>query len=394
MHPATLNEKVMRTFIMMIAIPFAMSTAVAQNFGIGVAAPTRAKLEVWGAAGAGKTSGYFDYDRGISLQRNYAAIGMNQYLDNTTYGRYMNTGHAAYWEFVHDDNTLSKGLSLNIAPPGNIDAAIPSVNKVWEFSANNRFRILSPGGGVNGILDVGRGVGVDGTALFIGSTYNSHFNYSTNEHTYIRAGKGASKVYLNDIPNGNVIFGNGSISVGINTNGYVPPTTLEVRQSNGGMELSNASYPNLPMEWRVELGSNPNFSLYYTNSLRTYFSPVSGSLNPVSDARLKTNVQPLPAILDKIMLLRPVTYKMKDAPAGQGRMIGFLAQNVQKLFPLLVSEQMFGTDMLGLNYAGFHVLAIKGIQEEQLKIEALEKGLSDIERRLQAIEQKFPSQQQ
>lgn len=378
----------------LVTLLFCTGWAVkAQNFGIGIATPTRAKFEVWGALGTGKTSGYFDYDRGITLQRNYAAIGLNQYLDNTAYGRYMNTGYAAYWELVHDDNTFAKGLSLNIAPSGIIDAVIPSATRVWEFSMNNRFRILTPiSSGVNGILDVGRGTGGDGTAMFIGTTYNSHFNYSTNEHTYIRAGKGASKVYLNDIPNGNVIFGNGTASVGINTNGYVPPTTLEVRQSNGGMELSNASYPNLPMEWRVETGSNPNFSLYYANSLRTYFSPVNGSLNPVSDARLKTNVEPLPDILDKIMLLRPVTYKMKDAIYGQGRMIGFLAQDVQKLFPVLVATQMSGTDLLGLNYSGFHVLAIKGIQEEQKKIVSIDKGLEDIERRLNTIEQKLEIQ--
>jgi hypothetical protein len=255
---------------------------------------------------------------------------------------------------------------------------------------NNRFKILSTGSGGSAILDVGRGTGNEGTAVFIGTEYRSHFNYSTSEHTYIRGGKSFSHVILNDIPNGNVVFGNGSSTVGINTNYYVPPTTLEVRQSNGGMELTNASYPDLPMEWRVASGSPANFYLYYANSVRTYFSYTDGALHPISDARIKTNVQALSSLLDRLMQLRPVTYMMKDAVEGQGRSIGFLAQQVQTLFPLLVANHMDDkNDLLGLNYNGFNVLAIKGIQEEQVQLDDLEKELIDIDQRMKSIEQQL-----
>ncbi|MGL4632453.1 MAG: hypothetical protein ACRCVT_14725, partial [Leadbetterella sp.] len=47
-------------------------------------------------------------------------------------------------------------------------------------------------------LDVARGNGIDGTAIFRGTTYTSHFNYSTNEDTYIRGGKSGSNVLIND----------------------------------------------------------------------------------------------------------------------------------------------------------------------------------------------------
>jgi hypothetical protein len=45
-------------------------------------------------------------------------------------------------------------------------------------------------------------------------------------------------------------------------------------------------------------------------------------------------------------------------------------------------------DLLGLNYSGFNVIAIKGIQEEQAQIDGLKKDLDHIEFRLQAIEKK------
>jgi hypothetical protein len=155
------------------------------------------------------------------------------------------------------------------------------------------------------------------------------------------------------------------------------------------MELTNTYRTDLPWEWRVTLGGAANFQLLLANSLRTYFSYVDGSLHPISDGRVKTNIQPLPPVLDKLLQLQAVTYMMKDAEPGQRRSMGFLAQNVQKYFPTLVSPGMNNTaDLLGLNYSGFNVIAIKGIQEEQEQITALDKGLDEIDVRLQAIEKK------
>jgi hypothetical protein len=178
----------------------------------------------------------------------------------------------------------------------------------------------------------------------------------------------------------------------LNTNYYLPPTTLEVRQSNGGIELTNSSYTNLAWEWRVVAGSNgATLNLYYSSAqyLKNYFSPSNGAL-AVSDRRVKTNIEPLQPVMDRIMQLEPVTYMMKDAIKGQRRSMGFIAQNVATLFPNLVSHNMpGGEDLMGLEYSGFGVLAVKGIQEEQVQIEKLETDILSMEKRLQAIEKKL-----
>lgn len=75
---------------------------------------------------------------------------------------------------------------------------------------------LNPLGGNVGIrvsaasasLTVARGTGLDGTAMFGGTTHASHFNYSTAEDTYIRGGKNGSKVIINDGSLGAVVIGN------------------------------------------------------------------------------------------------------------------------------------------------------------------------------------------
>ncbi|HEV2783236.1 MAG TPA: LamG domain-containing protein [Actinophytocola sp.] len=84
----------------------------------------------------------------------------------------------------------------------------------WVQSHGNRPLAINPisnrvGVGLSapdGTLDVARGSAPGGTALFRGTQRISHFNYSTDEHTYIRGGKDASNVYIND-SGGNVAIG-------------------------------------------------------------------------------------------------------------------------------------------------------------------------------------------
>jgi hypothetical protein len=56
----------------------------------------------------------------------------------------------------------------------------------------------------------------------------------------------------------------------------------------------------------------------------------------------------------------------------------------------LVSHNMpGGNDLMGVNYSGFGVIAVKGIQEEQTQIETLASAINDMEKRLLAIEKKL-----
>ena len=67
-----------------------------------------------------------------------------------------------------------------------------------------------------------------------------------------------------------------------------------------------------------------------------------------SDSRLKENIVDLPSQLDNIMALRPVEYDYIESMGG-GHQIGFVAQEVQVIYPDLVGETEDGmltlTDM-------------------------------------------------
>jgi hypothetical protein len=96
-----------------------------------------------------------------------------------------------------------------------------------------------------------------------------------------------------------------------------------------------------------------------------------------SDSRLKENIVDLPSQLDNIMALRPVEYDYIESMGG-GHQIGFVAQEVQAVYPDLVGEDAEGmltlTDM-NKNDARL----IKCIQEQQALITALTTRITALE---------------
>jgi hypothetical protein len=65
-----------------------------------------------------------------------------------------------------------------------------------------------------------RGTGVDGTAAFSGTAHTTHFNYSTDEDTFIRGGKNGADVFINDSPGlGNVAIKNSNPAFALDIKG-------------------------------------------------------------------------------------------------------------------------------------------------------------------------------
>lgn len=81
-----------------------------------------------------------------------------------------------------------------------------------------------------------------------------------------------------------------------------------------------------------------------------------------SDARLKDNITPIhDPILDKIAALRPVEYDLKDHEGV--RQVGFIAQEVAKLFPMTVTGGQTADSMLAFTPASLVPYLVKALQE-------------------------------
>ena len=106
---------------------------------------------------------------------------------------------------------------------------------------------------------------------------------------------------------------------------------------------------------------------------------LAAAITQSSDQRLKTNVQSLDAssTLALIAQLNPVTFNWIDPNEGNGTQVGFIAQQVQQIFPELVSTTsataLTPDGTLGLNYIGLISPIVSAIQALSPKSSLLSK---------------------
>jgi hypothetical protein len=101
-----------------------------------------------------------------------------------------------------------------------------------------------------------------------------------------------------------------------------------------------------------------------------------GSLTQNSDERLKTNIEPLQNALQNILKVNGVTYNWRSEYRAQERQIGVVAQNIQEVFPELVSEDRNG--YLSVNYIQLTPILIEALKEQQKVINTQKKQLNNI----------------
>ena len=99
---------------------------------------------------------------------------------------------------------------------------------------------------------------------------------------------------------------------------------------------------------------------------------VSGDVVISSDARLKSNIVSLGSTLPKLLQIDGKSYEMKGK-----QKIGVLAQEIQEVFPELVSED--DNEMLAVNYQGLVPVLINALKEQDKIIKSQEARLTDIE---------------
>jgi len=109
---------------------------------------------------------------------------------------------------------------------------------------------------------------------------------------------------------------------------------------------------------------------------------VAGDVTISSDARLKSNIVALGPTLISLLQLEAKSYTMKN-DAEQKQKIGLLAQEVQKVFPELVSEDENG--MLAVNYQALVPVLINALKELESETSSLESQMSEFEKIIPAL---------
>ncbi len=157
----------------------------------------------------------------------------------------------------------------------------------------------------------------------------------------------------------------------------------------------------------ITTGTGVKYAGYFNGDVT-----VSGVFNNPSDEKLKRNISGLDKAIERVMALRPVSYEFRsrDFPQMQlakGAQLGFLAQEMEAVFPELVKQNKHpempktwdengnprtyypAVDYKGLNYNGLIPVLTKATQEQQEEIEKLETRVIERDRLIAKLEDRL-----
>jgi hypothetical protein len=212
---------------------------------------------------------------------------------------------------------------------------------------------------------------------------------------------------------------------GIGTgNCYTRITTGASNNASAGIEFCYTGSASAVQDWRIRTGATPGETNLYIESSNdhfatnhpsqfefysTFFVPgddnvkslgsfgsrwtevyaTNGVIN-TSDRREKENINDLNYGIKEVMQLHPVSFTWIKNPE-QGKKLGFIAQDVETVIseavskPTVSPDKKGGNALYGLNYSELIPVLTKAIQEQEIKIEAQEKQIKELEKMVAAL---------
>jgi hypothetical protein len=206
---------------------------------------------------------------------------------------------------------------------------------------------------------------------------------------------GSVKIELNAYPGAaNYINNGGNVGIGTTSPGAKLDVAGGINAQSLAVSGSASIGTNLYTPWIQTLSTTDHLRIYGPNIVgygvmvhvydslmvqnldRTQWRPVKASAFTVqSDARVKKNVQPLSDTLTDVLALKPVTFEYKDGSVGTN--VGLIAQDVEPLFPEVVSTDKDGYKFI--DYGKLTPILIKAIQEQQQEINDLKARVAALE---------------
>ena len=200
----------------------------------------------------------------------------------------------------------------------------------------------------------GSGIGTLGIGTVISIKHNDTLNSGT---LTFEGSAGQLLTITNNLTSGSIFSVNDSSgipSIDVNANGTVSIAPFGVDE-------------------KVGIGTTlPTSKLHVVGD--GYFTGIvtATDFNSASDAKLKTNIQPIEDPLNKVSQIQGVSFNWIE---NNKPSMGVIADEVQKILPELVSD----TDPKTVNYNGLIGLLIEVVKDQQVKIESLEQRITKLE---------------
>lgn len=154
---------------------------------------------------------------------------------------------------------------------------------------------------------------------------------------------------------------------------------------------------NQSTSWLIGTDGNTHLAFGTPGGQGGYINRNNGQYVSQSDGRLKKDITEVTGVLDKVLQLKAVSYRFKVNDDDAPKTLGFVAQDVEPLFPEVVEEN---NGYKSMAYSELVPVAIQAIKEEHERnslidrqkdeeIAQLKAQNANLERRLKAIEEKL-----
>jgi hypothetical protein len=134
----------------------------------------------------------------------------------------------------------------------------------------------------------------------------------------------------------------------------------------------------------IAILENGNIGMGLTNPtvrLQVNGDIIANSIAGSSDIRFKKNIRPVENALDKVKALRGVYFKwnqeaFSDKNFGAQDELGFIAQEVEKVVPEIVTKENTKDEYRSVKYDKLVALLVEAIKEQQKQIDSLEQKVN------------------
>jgi len=126
------------------------------------------------------------------------------------------------------------------------------------------------------------------------------------------------------------------------SNNIIVPGNITIIDSSANNYGAYTVYTTKDASTHFSVGKSASnvFNIVNQNNAGVYMVSGNNSLTSTSDIRLKKEIEPLEDATERIMKLNPCTYKWKTQ-TDEKRHVGFIAQEVEEVFPELVRETTY-----------------------------------------------------
>ena len=178
-------------------------------------------------------------------------------------------------------------------------------------------------------------------------------------------------------------FGNNAYAGGFNTVAVGSANTIDENASANEWNVNNRLFVVGNGQYNEEtetLERSDAFTIMFNGD-----ATLAGNLSVNSDARLKSNIVSLGSTMSKLLEIDGKSYIMKR-DENMEQKIGLLAQDIEKVFPELVSES---NGIKSVNYQGLVPVLINALKEQDVKMKEQQaelESLKDQEKRIDRLE--------